>query len=230
MYKKNASFIIASNRAPNIVRVAIDSINSLPKTHSYEILLYSPYEPISTENVKWFKEENQNGPHVGFNYLVNRTEGEYVYQITDDQVVLEDVWDAIELLESKLFTRRQYKITTLNTGHGPVRCGWQHPGGWRIPDHLCMRFPVIHKETITNHFQGYFYHPELIYHQADAWMGYWLGETGESGIECTGTTMPHVGLINNHHTERDTNLYFDLIRTFLSGNRQYVRDGSRNGL
>lgn len=237
----NVSFIIATCRDNKFVNKTIDSINALPQgKYNYEILIYGPNE-LSGKNVTWFKEEELRGPHYGFNYLVNRSQGEYIYQLVDDMAIHANGWNAIDFLQSDTFKDRKYKITTLNTCHAPVRLEW--PLGklrredatasdeW-IPNHLCMRFPVVHRETIDKHFQKFFYHPELYYHQADAWMGYWIGETGETGLECleASATLHSHGLISHAHDVTDTHKYFDLIHTFKSGNHKYVRNESSNTL
>lgn len=240
----NVSFIIATCRDPRYVQRTIESINALPANKfSYEICVYGPHD-LTGPNVRYFKEEELRGPHYGFNYLVNRTRGEYIYQLVDDMAIHENGWEAISFLESEVFSDRKYRITTLNTCHAPVRLEWPlgrlireeaTPEDEWIPNHLCMRFPVMHRSVIDDFFQGYFYHPELYYHQADAWMGYWLGETGEPALEClSGSTtlhchVPQVGL-NTNHDRDDTYRYFDLIREFQRGNHLYVRDGSRNEL
>ena len=238
---KNVSFIIATCRDNKYVSQTIDSINALPANKfSYEICIYGP-NYIEGPNVRYFKEDELRGPHYGFNYLANRCEGEYIYQLVDDMAIHNNGWEAIAFLESPIFENRKYKITTLNTCHAPVRLEW--PLGklrreeataedeW-IPNHLCMRFPVVHRHVIEECFQGYFYHPELYYHQADSWMGYWLGETGEPALECleASTTLQSQGLISHAHDTTDTYTYFDLIRTFKKGTHFYVRDGSQNSL
>lgn len=237
----NVSFIIATCRDIRYVNKTIESINNLPQNkYTYEILVYSPNEVIG-KNVKWFREDMLRGPHYGFNFLINRSQGEYIYQLVDDMAIHSNGWNAIEFLESDIFKNRKYKITTLNTCHEPVRLAWPlgklkredaNPNDEWIPNHLCMRFPVIHREVIDKYFQKYFYHPELYYHQADAWMGYWIGETGEPGLECldASATLHSHGLISHDHDITDTYKYFNLIYSFKSGDRNYVRNGDINDL
>ena len=95
----NVSFIIATCRDPRYVQRTIESINALPANKfSYEICVYGPHD-LTGPNVRYFKEEELRGPHYGFNYLVNRTEGEYIYQLVDDMAIHENGWEAISLLE-----------------------------------------------------------------------------------------------------------------------------------
>ena len=98
----NVSFIIATCRDNRYVSQTIDSINALPNRFTYEICIYGP-NYIQGQNVRYFKEDELRGPHYGFNYLVNRCEGEYIYQLVDDMAIHNTGWEAISFLESPIF-------------------------------------------------------------------------------------------------------------------------------
>jgi hypothetical protein len=163
-------------------------------------LYCSPDEP-DDKSIKWIKDNQMLGSIPAFNELVNIASGDYVAILTDDHIVSPNFFDALYFLESSLFVNRKHRICTLASGvvgqniqSPPCRLpesfgpGWKN--SWRkLPQYLVMRFPFASVETIKNQMDGCIFHPRFKNHFADNYLGFYLGENGEPGLESPGVTL-----------------------------------------
>lgn len=199
----DVSFLISSAFKPyeQYGKRVIDSIHNIDSTgFSYEILYSSPEEPPE-KGIIWHKDNIMRGSIPAYNELIKISKANYISVLTDDHLLSPNFFDVLYFLESSLFANREYKICTLASGivgqniqSPPVRLpevfgpGWKND--WRkLPPYLVMRFPVASMETIKNNLDGYIFHPCFCRHFADNYLGLYLGDNDEPGLECPKATM-----------------------------------------
>ena len=125
----------------------------------------------------------------------------------------------VDLIESRLFQDRKYKIACLPTNyHGPC----QLPDYCNVPA-IIARYPVFSKQTIVEYLEGFVYHPMFKHHYPDNWLGFWLYKQGESPIEINKFDML---TFNNScdkiHDTYDENVFKELIKKYENGYKKYV--------
>ena len=179
--KKDISFILPTNRDfVDFSKKVIDNINSLNfHDNTYEIIVVSKNE-ISGENVVYVPEPDKiQGCVNAYNEGYKVSTGDYIFLCSDDHYFDLNCPLAIEVLKSRLFADRKYKILCLPTNrHGPSP----------LPDYtgcnaIIARYPVFARQTIEEHLEGYVYNPSFKHHYPDNWLGYWLAQHGEPAIE-----------------------------------------------
>jgi len=219
--KKDISFILPTNRDPaSYSQRVIDNINALQfhgKTH--EIILVGP-NPVQGENVVYLKEgENATGCVNAYNEGYNVSTGEYILLCSDDHYFDLNSPLITEVLASRLFNNRKYKVVCLPTNkHGPCD----------LPDYtkcdsIIARYPVFARSTIEEHLNGYVYHPSFRHHYPDNWLGYWLAQQGEPVIEINKFDMiTFSNSCDKIHDEYDENVFKELMTAYKNGATQYV--------
>ncbi len=232
----DVSFLLPTNRDYQFSGKVLESIFAIPTDLEFEVCLYCPREVIQNRpfpnEVVWCPEPSAgSGPIAGFNHMVKESRGQYVVCLVDDHIVEPDIYNAIAMLESEDFRDRKYKVCTLSPGpnnlayipkKGDVWCGGIRVD-YEIPWHTTMRFPVISRDTINDHFQGHIFHPGFKYHAGDLWMGYWLGENGEPGIQCEEAHIKeYLNLRNSEYEQMDCRYYHTLVANHKAGYAQYV--------
>ena len=201
---------------------SIDNINEVSKNskYTYEILVTSEQE-ISGENVRWVKEEEYNDGLVGaYNSLVPHAKGKYLIYSVDDCFFDDQIYTAIDLLESYVYDRRQMKILCVGSDNG---LGSFMPAGY--PKYGVYRYPIIAKDTVMRYMGGKMFHPWLKNHYADNWLGYWITHMfDETMVEVWNTTI-HIPLdapSYNHHNSSDHRAFEELVKRFHGGHRGYI--------
>tara|TARA_R110000824_G_scaffold30225_2_gene99741 strand:+ start:3842 stop:4516 length:675 start_codon:yes stop_codon:yes gene_type:complete len=219
--KKDISFILPTNRDHDkFSKKVIDNINSLNfsgKTH--EIVVISPSE-ISGENVIYLKEDgNNNGCVSAYNQGYRMSCGDYIVLCSDDHYFDTNSPLIVDVLKSRLFEKRKFKIVCLPTNkHGPCKLP-----EYTECDGFIARYPVFQRKTIEKHLDGYVYHPSLKHHYPDNWLGYWLTEQGESVIEINKFDMiTFSNSCNKMHDEHDAKVFKSLIDNYKTNVQGYV--------
>jgi glycosyltransferase involved in cell wall biosynthesis len=228
------SFILPTNRSHEYAKKVVDTINSIPTSYKYEILLYSP-EEMKGDNIRWIEEHECKGPIAAFNDAIQYSKGQYLVCMIDDHVPDEpnNFFSFIDFLNSDKFVDRKYKITSFNTNIHHPNSSARVPVlgdtwcGYVLEEHnnetyTTMRFPIVDIETIKNHLDGHIFHPGFIYHAADLWLGYYLGVNGETGIECDASIGQYIHLRNSLYEMRDCRYYHKLKLNYIEGNKDYI--------
>lgn len=189
--KCDVSFIIPSIKPySKFGKLVVDSIcDNTKKYISHEIIYCSPTDPRD-KRVKFVKENNSEGEiHVYNEMAKNHANGDHLICISDDHQVGPNVFHSVFFLQSNLFKDRKYKICTLASNSPcflPPTFGPDWKPSWKkLPKNLVMRFPVIHKKTFLEHLNGFVWHPKLKTKFADNYLGHFLGENNEPGLECS---------------------------------------------
>lgn len=217
----DVSFILPTNRQhSSFSQRVIDNINSLNffgKTH--EIIVISP-NFIEGEKVVYIKEEgNKNGCVKAYNDGFNVSTGNYIFLCSDDHVFDANCTRVLDVLESRLFTNRKYKIVCLPTNkHGPCKLP-----EYTNCDSIIARYPVFDRQTIEEHLGGYVYHPSFKHHYPDNWLGYWMAQQGEPTIEINKFDMiTFSNSCDKIYDEHDEGVFRDLIAAYENGSQKYV--------
>lgn len=211
--KIDISFILPTNREHSLYsHKVINNINSLNfngKTH--EIVIVSP-NYIEAQNVVYVKEEGQkNGCVKGYNDGFNASKGEYIFLCSDDHYFDINAPLMTEVLKSKLFENRKYKIACFPTNkHGPCML----PDYCEIPA-IIARYPAFERKTVLEHLEGYIYNPYFKHHYPDNWLGYWLHMQGESPIEINKLDMiTFSNSCEKMHDQYDEDMFKKLINNY----------------
>lgn len=161
----------------------IDSITAAEQLFDYEILILSK-EQIDYPKVRWIKEYHQLGGVYAINYLAHHAEGEYIYSASDDHVVSNNFFHAVEFIENN-YKDKKYKITSVQSGSPCyLKACPDFPKLGLLPEFLIMRFPVVHQQTIYEQLNGFIFHPYFRNHSADCYLGFFLGMNHQKGVEC----------------------------------------------
>ena len=219
--KKDISFILPTKRDHHMFsKRVVDNINSLNffgKTH--EIIIVSP-EEVSGENVKYVRETGTNNGCVsGYNKGYEISSGEYIILCSDDHCFDTNAPLIVEVLKSRLFENRKYKVVCLPTN--------KH-ASCKLPEYtdcdgIIARYPVFHRSTIEEHLEGYVYHPKLKHHFPDNWLGYWLTQQGEPPIEINKFDMiTFNNTCDRSHDVHDEEVFKVLISDYQATPTKYV--------
>jgi len=219
--KKDISFILPTNRDPRkYSERVVDNINSLNfYGKTYEIIVVSP-RPVAGDNVVYLAEdEDATGCVNAYNEGYNISTGDYIFLCSDDHYFDLNSPLITEVLNSRLFTNRKYKVVCLPTNkHGPCN----------LPDYtdcdsIIARYPVFTRQTIEEYLGGYVYHPSFRHHYPDNWLGYWLAQQGEPAIEINKFDMiTFSNSCDKIHDEHDEKVFRELIAAYENGSQKYV--------
>lgn len=184
--------------ARNTINSIIASAAKTPEI-SYDIL-YCGASPPPDDRVIFLQDHLMNGENSAMNgsthWGLEKGYKHFMY-FSDDYVVDEEgkLFDAVHFLYSSSFENRKFKIATLATSDDPAcfitpRLPYPHggyptglPNEKPLPRHMILRFPVIHADTLKTHMKGWLWHPSLSSGYADNYLGFWVGENGEPGLE-----------------------------------------------
>lgn len=226
------SFLLPTNRNPVYASNFLNKLATIDsKGYSYETIVCSPYEHNWGENTKSLKDNQNAGPIAAFNAMISVANGEYLVCVIDDHIPVDDgeFFDFIHWLNSDFYQDRRFKITSFYTNHLPQRIpildeDWC--GGIKEKDnnrkHITVRFPIIHKSTISNELCGYIFHPKFQYHAGDLWLGFFMGEEEFPCIECPSQIEQYIGLVNYKSREIDCKTYHQLKLQYYRGYKTYV--------
>lgn len=220
------SFLLPTNtvdRDPkDFALKVINNINSIQglETFRYEILVYSPTE-VAGKNVRWVKEESfSDGCVAAYNKLIINANGKYLIQAGDDYYFDNKFCNAINLLNSPIFSNRKFKMVLLGSSNG---VGAYMPPGY--PRYLVCRYPIIAKETVMTYLHGHLFHPQFKNHYADNWLGYWITCVFDEPIIELWDTIIHLGPATsyNTHNNYDSQIFAELIKRFHTTNyKNYI--------
>ena len=228
------SFLLPTARAnehPDVLNQCLDGIRRTHVGLNYEILVYSR-DLVEGDNIKWIKEDGVRGPIYGFNLLASQyAKGDYVACVIDDILIMDSTKLCIDNIENN-FKDRKYKISGFlppsEICHLPQK--GQRMGSGIIEEELpripYLRFPVVRKDTVEL-FGGYIFHPDLFYHAGDIWLGYFLYMNGERAVEGPTRITQIKHLKNSEFEVSDCDTVYKLIKSYLSGQTEYVSEEAR---
>tara|TARA_R110000824_G_scaffold204786_3_gene389534 strand:+ start:5582 stop:6265 length:684 start_codon:yes stop_codon:yes gene_type:complete len=222
----DVSFLMGSatrDRPPEkYANKSIDNINEISKDskYSYEILVISE-EEIKGDNVTWIKEGGTpDGCVAAYNALVPHANGKYLIFAVDDCFFDDQIYTAIDLLESYVYNRRQMKLLCVGSDNG---LGSFLPRGY--PKYGVYRYPIVAKDTVMRYMDGHLFHPAFKNHYADNWLGFWVTHMfDETMVEVWNTTIhiPDGAPSYNHHNDADCAAFNALVQRFQSGYHRYI--------
>lgn len=186
--KPEISFLIASNRNYRaFARNLVDRIEET-STRSYEILLCAPDDPQESR-VRWVKDNRNDGSISALNIMASEyAKSDIISVYPDDVIPTENLFDIVDFLEGPKFKDRKYQLTTLASGppcYSPSTPVYPVGPEFNIESFLIMRFPVVHVKTLKEHLNNHIFHPAFKNHWSDNYLGIFLGQNGEPGIECS---------------------------------------------
>ena len=185
------SYLLATNRPIEWAKKTVDSIQSL-KPHDYEIVICSPNEDIqklTNERVKYVFDDVNFSSNYAFNKCFDNCSGDWVTLVTDDHTTHLDVDRLFSVMYSEEMQKQKYQILNLgdwwgiSLGHTFNQDpGWYNEIGVNIiaPEvyarlhnyyYPVITFPCISSKTIREQFKGVVFHPKIIHHYVDHWMG-----------------------------------------------------------
>lgn len=229
MKKIDVSFLLPSLNRPTLKNV-VESIHDTSKGLNYEILIMGP-EDLKFPETKFVLDSELNGQVKCYNFLArNIAQGKYLVHTMDDQIFLNSISLSLDLLESPKFAERKYKICTLQSG---APCAMPAKGTrfgsclnleLDLKGCLLMRFPVLTKDTLLNHLDGYLYHPEFFSHAVDNYLGYFLAFNGEPAIESETILHQLTFASNPKYIVVDCNTCLALMLNLHTGCNKYVAE------
>lgn len=162
MFEPDISFILLTNQnyeeyAGIVIKSIHDAIIRYPIKYSYEILLYSPEEPLD-KNIIWVKDElNKSGNAIlGLNKSFQYSSGKYIFTLNDDNRLpypndivnqyndKNEPLKAIEFLKSDIFKNRRFKVTSIGAGSNV------HPYGSTCVPNLTYPSPYPLSDELKN--------------------------------------------------------------------------------
>lgn len=231
--RPDVSFLLPTKRISThnlILGKVLDSIEV--KTNvSYEILLsapdVNPTNEITKRNIRYFRDhKDTKGPISVFNELATRAKGDYLVCCVDDHVFLNSIKECIDMLEEDEYFKRSWKICGLYPGptcYIPNK--GDRMGDGVIEEELIeaptLRFPVLRKD-VYQILSRHIFHPDLVYHAGDIWLGYWLERHNHRVVEGPTKIQCIAPLKDSTHEVQDCNTVYNLIKKELNGKRQYI--------
>lgn len=175
------SYVIASMR-PEAVKVAIDSIERLP-LHDHEVVVVTPFPEPDVGRVRYIKDEKFGGSTYAVNKGVSLSRGDWILIGTDDHVVNYDVYRFLDLIRQPHIQELEYQV--INMGAPWTDCLSRNLNGYGIdigPAYSSVvnerwpviTFPAVSKKTIVTKLDGHIFHPALVHHFVDHWMGIYV--------------------------------------------------------
>jgi hypothetical protein len=173
------SYLIASFR-PEALEATLKSIKALPP-HAHEIVVCTPtpkqYE--GHQYTTFIMDDKLCGSTYAFNKGVKHCNGDWIVIGIDDHVINYDVYSFLDLIHRPDISNLEYQV--INLGSPWTDCLSRNVSGYRITldaseEVLNARWPVItfpavSKKTIHTKFDGHIFHPDLLHHFVDHWMG-----------------------------------------------------------
>lgn len=175
------SYVIASMR-PEAVKVSLESIARLPE-HEHETVIVTPYAESDYENVRFIHDDKFGGSTYAVNKGVQESRGEWVLIGTDDHVINYDVHRFLNLIKHPYIEALEYQV--INMGSPWSDCLARNANGYGInmdgvsPDTMNARWPVVtfpaaSKKTIVEKLNGHIFHPDLVHHFVDHFLGLYI--------------------------------------------------------
>jgi hypothetical protein len=176
------SYLIASIKN-DALETTIKSIEALPR-HVHEIVVVTPTPPEKLYErgspVRYILDDKHDGSTYAFNKGAKQCLGEWIVVGIDDHVVNYDVEQFIQMTMIPPIRALDYQVINLGAAwtdcldrnvrsHG-IDDGSYPPEvrGVRWP---VVTFPAVSKRTIRDKFDGHLFHPDLLHHFVDHWIG-----------------------------------------------------------
>ncbi len=177
------SYVIASYR-PDAVKGTLQSIHALP-IHEHEIIVCTPYPEKNYNNVRFILDDKKNGSTYAFNKGVSHSNGDWVVVGIDDHAINYDVYKFLDIIQMPQMNTFEYQV--INLGSPWTDCIARNASGYKIdmkntPDAVMhyrwpvITFPAVSRKTIVNKFNGHLFHPDLLHHFVDHWMGLYVSK------------------------------------------------------
>lgn len=181
------SYLIASYRR-DPVKETIKSIQKLP-SHDYEIVVSTPYPENDYDNVRYILDDKKNGSTYAFNKGTTHCNGDWIVVGIDDHIINYDVYSFLGTIKKPEIEGSEYQV--INLGSPWTDCIARNASGYEIdmsgvsPDIMSFRWPVItfpavSKKTIETKLDGYLFHPDLLHHFVDHWIGLYVSVKQQS--------------------------------------------------
>lgn len=222
------SYLLPSLNRPTLAQV-VESIHEHSKGFEYEILLMSP-EDLGLPGTTFIPDKELNGQVKCYNFIARQAKGKYIVHMMDDQILTNSISHSVNLLKSPVFADRKFKVCTMKSGNPcpmppkNTRFGSCLNIPFDYGGHLLMRFPVMEKETLMNHLNGYLYHPEFFSHAVDNYLGYFVAHHGEPAIESETRLQQLTFASNPKYIVVDCNTCLSLILNLQNGCSDYVSE------
>ena len=219
------TIIIPTNRPhEEYVDNVVKNINSIPARHSYQISVCSEQE-AKGKNVKWHKEEGQQGPIAAFNSIANECGTDYICLLVDDHIFNSNFSDGIDWLEEH-YKEARFPIASLSCGpldYNPVKGQvlGSSPVDFNIGRHPLCKFPIFHKRALKE-LGGCIFHPDLFYHAGDILLGYYMGMNGEPCRNAPVGIQPCNPAKDPSHEVDDCETVKRIIKKYVEGERNYL--------
>jgi hypothetical protein len=180
------SYVIASNKEPEILKPTFESISGLAQ-HHYEIVICAPYakpEWVTDPRIKYVFDEINDGSTYGMNMAARHARGEWLLVGTDEHLVSYNVNNFLDVINSPQIQNQEFQVINMGglwvdnlrkqiVSFPPVDCTNIPPDvqGYQYP---VVFFPAVSRKTIDTKFDGELFNPHLIHHYVDHWMGFYV--------------------------------------------------------
>lgn len=219
------TIIIPTNRPhEKYVRNVINNINSIPARHSYQIAVCSQ-EEISGDNVKWYKENGQQGPISAFNHISSECGTDYVCLLVDDHIFNSNFSNGVEFIEGH-YEKTRFPIASLSCGpvnYNPVKGQLlgSSPIDFDVGAYPLCKFPIFHRRALKE-LGGHIFHPDLFYHAGDILLGYYMGMNNEPCRNAPVGIKPYNPKKDSSHEVKDCETVKQIIKKYVEGERNYL--------
>jgi hypothetical protein len=178
---KMISYVIASYR-PDAVEGTLKSIAALPP-HPHEVVVCTPHPKADYGKVRFILDDKLIGSTYAFNKGVKEARGNWIVVGIDDHAINYNVYEFMKLIYGQGMNEMEYQV--VNLGSPWTDCISRNAAGYGInmgntsPEVLGSRwsvvtFPAVSVKTIKEKFDGHLFHPDLLHHFVDHWMGLYV--------------------------------------------------------
>lgn len=176
------SYLIASFR-PEPVKATLKSIENLAP-HDHEVVVVTPAPEPDYNNVRFIMDDKLCGSTYAFNKGVKHCKGDWIVVGIDDHVINYNPKEFEKVIYGPGIAALEYQVINLGSpwkdciarnakGHGVIDMGGTPPEVMGHPWPV-ITFPAVSMKTIKEKFNGHLFHPDLMHHFVDHWIGLYV--------------------------------------------------------
>lgn len=174
------SILIPTIRTPVYI---VEFLKASPCPMLYEIVVGTSNLNFSLDGIdKVVYLKQEKGSAYCINKLFQASEGDYIYAMTDDNIMTDGWWQVTKELDDLDY---QHKVLSLGISRCPLPNAWGPL--WDLhgvdtglnPAFYTAVFPAFRRDTVENLLDGIIFNESYYHHHADIWLGHYLATMGE---------------------------------------------------